>query len=429
MPENLCLPFFLRAPRSCLAVALLACGLGSAGAQELPALLAIARAQSPELSAMRLEADAAAQRVQPAGALPDPVLRVELMDVNNYGSERSPSLLPWKVGETKYTLMQMLPGWGKRELRREQADAQAREAEARAAASWTELAMRVKSSYAELARAAGTAALTRELLALGARLEQAAQLRYAQGLAGQQDALRAQLEQTAMRGELLMLEAEQRQLLARLNGLLARPADTPLTDPPTLAPLPALATLGTADAAGLAERARLNNPLLRAEQARLAAARKGQELVDRNRYPDLNVGISPSQMGSRITTWGLMLELNLPLQQGVRRSQEREAAAMAEAARARSEALANQLLGELAGRLAALEAARQSEQLIAKQMLPQANLALQSALAGYESGKAEFAMLLEAQGQIRRSRMALLKTQVEARMALAEIERLLGEEL
>jgi len=426
MPENLCLPFFLRAPRSCLAVALLACGLGSAGAQELPALLAIARAQSPELSAMRLEADAAAQRVQPAGALPDPVLRVELMDVNNYGSERSPSLLPWKVGETKYTLMQMLPGWGKRELRREQADAQAREAEARAAASWTELAMRVKSSYAELARAAGSAALTRELLALGARLEQAAQLRYAQGLAGQQDALRAQLEQTAMRGELLMQEAEQRQLLARLNGLLARPAATPLADPPTLPPLP---VLSTADAAGLAERARLNNPLLRAEQARLAAARKGQELVDRNRYPDLNVGISPSQMGSRITTWGLMLELNLPLQQSARRSQEREAAAMAEAARARSEALTNQLLGELAGRLAALEAARQSEQLIAQQMLPQANLALQSALAGYESGKAEFAMLLEAQGQIRRSRLALLKTQVEARMALAEIERLLGEEL
>jgi outer membrane protein TolC len=420
--------FPLAVPRRWLAIALLTCGLG-ASAQELPALLAIARAQSPELAAMRLEADAAAQRVQPAGALPDPVLRVELMDVNNYGTDRSPSLLPWKVGETRYTLMQMLPGWGKRELRREQADAQAREAEARAEASAAELAMRVKSTYAELARAAGSEALTRELLALGGRLEQAAQLRYANGLGGQQDALRAQLEQTAMRGELLMLEAERRQLLARLNGLLARPADTPLAATPVLPPLPALPTLGPADAIGLAERARLNNPLLRAEQARLSAARKGEALVAANRYPDFNVGISPSQMGSRLTTWGLMLEVNLPLQQSARRGQEREAAAMAEAARARSEALANQLLGELAGRLAALEAARQTEQLIARQQLPQAELALQSTLAGYESGKAEFAMLLEAQGQIRRSRLALLKTQVEARMALAEIERLLGEEL
>src|SRR5450631_448554 len=81
-------------------------------------LLAYTRMRSPELSAMRQEADAAAQRVGPAGALPDPVLRVELMNINNYGNDASPSLLPWRVGETKYTLMQSLPLWGKRELRR-----------------------------------------------------------------------------------------------------------------------------------------------------------------------------------------------------------------------------------------------------------------------------------------------------------------------
>jgi hypothetical protein len=38
-------------------------------------------------------------------------------------------------------------------------------------------------------------------------------------------------------------------------------------------------------------------------------------------------------------------------------------------------------------------------------------------------------MLLDAQGQLRRTRLALLKTQVEAQMALAEIERIVGEEL
>ena len=83
--------------------------LGAAGpipvlAQEAPlggdlqGLLAYARAQSPEIRAMREEAEAAAQRVGPAGALPDPVLRVELMNINNYGSDAAPSLLPWKLG-------------------------------------------------------------------------------------------------------------------------------------------------------------------------------------------------------------------------------------------------------------------------------------------------------------------------------------------
>jgi hypothetical protein len=44
-------------------------------------------------------------------------------------------------------------------------------------------------------------------------------------------------------------------------------------------------------------------------------------------------------MGSRITTWGVMLEMNIPLQQEARRSQEREAEAMVAAARSRAEAL------------------------------------------------------------------------------------------
>ena len=65
---------------------------------DLQGLLSYARAQSPELRAMRDEADAAAQRVGPAGALPDPVLRVELMNINNYGTPSGAgSSRPWNA--------------------------------------------------------------------------------------------------------------------------------------------------------------------------------------------------------------------------------------------------------------------------------------------------------------------------------------------
>ena len=67
--------------------------------------------------------------------------------------------------------------------------------------------------------------------------------------------------------------------------------------------------------------------------------------------------------------------------------------------------------------------------LVKTQLLPQSELSLQSALAAYENGKAEFAMLLEAQRQIRSARQELLKTQVEAQLRMAEIERILGEDL
>jgi len=41
----------------------------------------------------------------------------------------------------------------------------------------------------------------------------------------------------------------------------------------------------------------------------------------------------------------------------------------------------------------------------------------------------DFSTILDAQRQIRKARQELLKAQVDAQMRLAEIERILGEEL
>lgn len=102
---------------------------------------------------------------------------------------------------------------------------------------------------------------------------------------------------------------------------------------------------------------------------------------------------------------------------------------MLAAARSRQAASANQVLAELAENLAGLDAARRDADLIAASLLPQAELAFQAALAGYENGKVDFATLLDAQRLIRQARQNRLKAQAEAQMRLAEIERLLGEAL
>ena len=46
-----------------------------------------------------------------------------------------------------------------------------------------------------------------------------------------------------------------------------------------------------------------------------------------------------------------------------------------------------------------------------------------------ETGKLDFATLLDAQRQIRKAKLDRLKAQAEAQFRLADIERLLGEEL
>ncbi|HUP09637.1 MAG TPA: TolC family protein [Caldimonas sp.] len=431
------LPFRRRAVRSSraalltLALAWLAASASSV-AQTAPLganvddLLEYARANNPEIASLRHEADAASERIGPAGALPDPVLRVELENITNHGSDAAPSLWPSKVGDTKYTLMQALPAWGKRDLRRDVAVADAHQAEARATALWSDLSARIKIAYAQYYLAVGNERLTREVLDLVVRLERVAQARYAGGLAPQQDAIRAQLEQSAMRSELIGLESDQRTQRARLNALLARDPVAALAEPQSLRPLP---PAGVLSGPALLARARSVNPKLFAEQARVESARKNQELTLRNRYPDITVGVSPTQTGSRVNTWGVMFEVNIPLQQAPRRSQEREALALLDAAQARADATANELAGELTQRLAALEAARQTESLIKTNLLPQADLSLRSALAAYENGKVDFATLLEAQRQIRKARQDLLKVQTEAQLQLAELERMVGEAL
>lgn len=412
-----------------LLTALLATALPARAAElgaDLAGLLEYARAQSPELAAMRHEASAAGARLQPAAALPDPVLRVELENIGNYGNGGSFNLLPSKVGETKYTVMQAIPLAGRRGLRRDVAAADAQQAEARTRASWAELATRIKAAHAQHYLASRNRRIAAELLDLMARLEQLAQARYASGLAAQQDAIRAQLEQTAMRAELIALDSEQRQARARLNALLARESTAPLAEPEPLRSLPAAEAV---DAEALSRRVEAGNPALAAELARLHSVQGNRDLTYSNRTPDLLVGVSPTQMGSRITTWGLMFEVAIPLQRDARRAQELEAESLLNAQRARLQALQAQLAGELGENLAALDAARRSEALVAQQQLPQSELSFRSALAAYEAGKVDFATLLDAQRQIRKARQDQLKAQVEAQLRLADIERILGDDL
>lgn len=419
------------ASRILLLGAMLACPAAVQAQQAIPGadvegLIAYARERNPEYASMRYEAEAAAERVLPAGALPDPVLRTELQNITNFGMDGGTSVLPARVGSTKYTLMQGLPFWGKRDLRRETAEAEAAAAQGRAAVSWSEQAARIKSAYAQYYALTRLIGLGREVIDLVGRIEGITQARYAGGLAPQQDAIRAQVERTAMMGELIQMETESHHVRAGINALLARPAHAPLAQPERLRPLPAAAKL---DHAALEQLARERNPQLFAADARLRAAEKSRDLAYRNRYPDFTVGVSPVQTRNRVNEWELMLELNIPLQQQSRRSQEREAERMTDAARARRDATANQLLAELSAQVAAMDAARRLETLAQSSLLPQAELTFKAALAGYESGKVDFATLLDAQRQIRKARQDIIKSRAEQQVRLAEIERLTGEDL
>ncbi|MCX9158507.1 TolC family protein [Niveibacterium sp. 24ML] len=397
----------------------------SAPGRSVDELLELARNANPSLRAAQLEAVAARERVQPAGAFADPMLKIELMDINNMGST-GVRLSPAQVGSTQYTLSQQLPFWGKRDLRQAIAESGARQAERGADDVALELDTLVKRSYAQYWQVVQLEAQTREIAAIDSRLEALARSRYASGLAAQQDVIRAQVELTGIAQEQLMLEQERKGVQAMLNALMARPPKAPLAEPQTLRKLPPPAAL---DMDSLIARLKARNPQLAAETEKAVAADKSRELAYRNRMPDLNLGITPVQRGSSVDEWQLMFEVNLPLQFDSRRSQEREAERMLEAAKARSESLTHRLAGELGAQTAALEGLGRVEALTAATLIPQSEATFQSALSGYENGKVDFATVLDAQRALRKARQDLTRVRAEQQLRLAEIERLIGEPL
>jgi outer membrane protein TolC len=418
--------------RFSLALALLGVSAGSLGQSpgspaeselgaSLKGVLAFVEARNPELRAMSLEADAAQQRLRGAGALPDPIVQMELRDI----PFSDPTLSPANAGSTRYSLRQMYPLGDKRELRRGVATAEASVADARRGAVVAETRMRAKTAYSQYWYAVHAQRVTESLRLVMSDLEQVARSRYSSGLAPQQDVIKAQTELTGLRTDLVMIGSERRQAAARLNGVLARPADAPLAEPRELRPVPSRAF----DFAALTKTVGERSPTLAMTKAQIAAAEGNAQLMRASRTPDLGVGVAVIQQGTRLTDYELMLEVNIPWQTDIIRANVNEAVAMSDAATARRDAAAAQLQSELGQNWAALDALREQGEIVRSTLLPQVELTYQSALSSYQSGRVDFTTLLDAQRQIRRTRLDLLKVELEQQMRLAEIERIVGEDL
>jgi outer membrane protein TolC len=388
-------------------------------------LLQWADANNPELVAMRYEIDAAGERIQPAGALPDPVLRVELQDFAGPGAPDSFNPLPGKGSGTKYTLMQSLPLWGKRDLRKEVAVAELDQAKGRRQATVTEIHARIKTAYVQYYQASSLKKINEEILNILSDLEAIAQVRYAGGLTPQQDVIRAQVEKTTLRSEIIDLDTELHHAMTRLNVAIGRSPSAPLAEPTELRRI----SPAKLDPAALQEKMIRANPFLATQSAQIATAEANRRLVEKNRYPDVTLGIAAIQRGGGIDSWEAMAEVNIPIRFDTRRSQESEARAVLAAAKERQQAIFNQVAGELQENLVALDAAQKQERLIVDTLLPQAELTFRSALAGYEVGKVDFATLLDAQRAIRRAKQDGLKARIEQELRITDIEKLVGEEL
>ena len=405
---------------ACLALSLLA---GSAEAQtrdtlggNVQGLIAAGRELSPALRAAALESEAAAARASGAAALDDPVIS------DSYQYYQDPGVF------SAHTVMvtQAFPLWGKRDLRREAAQADVDTARGREQAARDELDEKIKVAFAQYAVLTRSVAVNREVQDIARRLRVATEARFAQGGGDQAGTIRAQGEETAAKLELARLEGERTATRARLNTLVGRRADSPLADPQTartaVVVVPAIAIL--------LERARAGNPTLSSQNAAVAAARTRSTLADKAWYPDITVGGGPLiQTNNRPVGFAATIGLNIPVPWGREASGQREAAANVGASQQRYDAVLLDIEGSLGEARARLDAARQTAVLLRRESLPQARATLRAVLAAYGQGRGDLAGAIEAERQIHNVELAALRADLDERVALAAIERLIGGDL
>jgi len=374
-------------------------------------LLMRARELNPELAAAALESDAAAAMVRSAGALEDPSLNL----TRDQGFR-----------QTLVTVSQDFPLWGKRDLKRKIAGADAAGAKAREAAVWRTLEERIKVTFAEYLEVDRSLRTTTEIHTFLHAVSGTARARYAQGIGAQEDAIRADLEQVRLLPQISRLEANKQAIKARLNALIGRSSASPLAEPANLRAIPAARSLRLDD---LVARARDNNPAIMAARAETTAADGERRLVDKSWYPDVTVSVGTSDLPDMSPRPVAGVGIKIPLQWGTREAQADAASAKQRASQARIQAALLDIESELRAMQANLAQAQRTRELLSGSVMPQSEAAYRSALASYERGRGDLATVLVAAHQQLEIRIELLRVETEEQTAFAAIERIVGDDL
>lgn len=384
--------------------------------ESLTALLQEALRANPEVARARELWRAQQSRVPYVGALDDPVLGLGLDDQ---------PFASGLLGSREIMLTQSFPFPGKRGLMTEMADWEEKAARELALEAARDVVTQVKVAYFELFMLERQLSTLRESDSALRDVIQVTRVRYETGVAGQSDLLLAQVERSALDGDIRHLQAQVRAARAKLNLLLARPADAPLGRIEVAGPSPFSATLEELSAS-----ARTMRPLLRAVEREVDAASAAERLARISARPDFMASAGYMQLPGAEDMWRAEIGITLPVWKG-----RKQDAAAREAARRRAAALKmlenerNQVGISVQEQYAHVSSEREIVALYDDEILPQAELAYSSARANYLTGQVTFLVLLESLRKWIELRRMYYEFLADSEMHLAWLEQTVGSDL
>jgi len=389
-----------------------------AGAPQLDrrALLEAVARRNPTLDAARLAWEAAAARPLQERALPEPMLSYGVAPGSIAGSGV-------RFGQ-QIELSQDLPLPRRRRLRADRAAAEARAAAADYRSVLLDLLTAASRLYDDDWLVGRSLAIVAQHRALLGELQRVAAGRYAAGLVPQQDPIQAELEGAKMLHRQVELEAEREAIASRLDAFLHLPADYPLPPPPLAEPVfgEVQPEPGALVAAALAER-----PEVAAGAAEVEARRTAVALARLAGTPDLALRGSYSSLwdppGYR---WMAGIAVNLPLRRERLAGQRAEAEAGLARAQAELAATEDRVRAEVRNTAIAVEEARHSLAIFESRLLPAAHDQVQAARSGFETGRASFLGLIDAERSLRDVELGREQAVADLHRRQAELDRALG---
>ncbi len=357
----------------------------------LDELIQEALRNNPQLRAARHAEAASRTRIRQAAALDPPQAGVEF-----FQTPLRSFPLPYRDGmETDYSVQQMFPFPGKRGLMGEAAVSYSAMTEQKTYSLERQIIRDIKTAWYELYLSERRLEINRRHQELLKDMLAISSIRYEAGSGSQSDILRAQTELSMLTASALEIEREKQVAQAMLNSLAGKPAAEEIAAPSTiekdLPPWP----VEQFDSLALEER-----PELKEMRLAISMSRAELALSQRERYPDLMLRLMYKDMKmSGHDYWSTMFGFSIPQafwsrdrynarieenRIGIQRLEEELAG------------MSNMVTFQVRSAFAKAEAGRKTVEYYRGTVLPQAEQTLQSTIAAYRAGTADFLMLIDA---------------------------------
>ena len=281
-----------------------------------------------------------------------------------------------------------------------------------------------RTAYAMLYLSFKSRKLLDENIELMRRFSKTAESKYAGGSASESDALKAQVELTKMLHMGVVVDEERELAGAMLDALMGRSSGEPLGVPSDPDPSRLAKTREQLEAVAFARRPELRQAVLADELSGASLSLAKSEFL-----PDIMLTYRRRSDPMRGRTSDAALGLSLPLWFWKPAAMIAEASAEKEMAEAELTASRFMTTADLRTAFVRAQTAQRLAESYRTSLLPQAESALRVAESSYQSGRASFLDLLDAQRSLLSFKLEYYQYLADYERRAAELERVIGEDL